>query len=80
MDWLAEELSNIGLDLNAKKSRIFTTELSYAASEEPTYVDTAGDMVEVVRSCDVHKYLGISLPGILTERGKVTLSHRLHCA
>ena len=49
-------------------------------SDEPIYVETAGDMVEIVRAREVHKYLGTTLPGDLTQRGTTTLTHRLQCA
>ena len=40
----------------------------------------AGDaFVEIVRRGMSHKYLGKTLPGDLTQRGQVNLSHRLVC-
>ena len=80
LDILAEELRRMGLELNAKKSKIFCTDPAVYASEAPVYVDAAGGMIEVVRARESHQYLGTSLPGDLRVRGKRNLAHRLKCA
>ena len=80
LDILAEELQNVGLDLNAKKSKLFTTDRQVSGSEKPIHVEAAGEMIEVARAKETHKYLGASLPGDLRFRGKANLAHRLKCA
>jgi hypothetical protein len=78
LSMLAEELRNIGLELNAEKTKIFTNDSKIYHSEKPIHVDAAQTKIDVVRARDVHKYLGIAIRGDLTYRGKSNLSHRLH--
>ena len=78
---LNEELQRAGLELNAKKSRIFTLEEEdlYGNASE-ILVDTAGDSINIVRSTECHTYLGNRFPGDLKVRGRVILANRLRCA
>ena len=80
IDLLAAELAHAGLDLNAKKSRIFTTDADASLSESPQLVEVAGGFVEVVRGSDTHKYLGNAFPGDLCRRGRSMLMNRMRCA
>ena len=80
LDLLAEELAKVGLTLNAKKSKIFTTCSDHVNSDVPIFLDAAGDFIEVARAADLHKYLGCMIPGDLKRRGRANLEHRLHCA
>ena len=76
VDSLSEELLAIGLIMNASKTKILTT----VFLDTPLYIDMAGTMVEVLSGSTCHKYLGRHLPGNLSDRGGVELTHRLKAA
>ena len=80
LQMLAEELKNIGLDLNAKKTKIFTNDPTVFEAEKPVHIKAGDAEIEVMRTRDVHKYLGAAFRGDLTLRGKANLAHRMHCA
>lgn len=80
VDMLAEELQNVGLALNAKKSNIFTSDTSITESTMPVLLEAAGNFIEITRSGDKHKYLGCMLAGDLRGRGKAALQYRVRCA
>ena len=80
LDMLNEELQRVGLELNAKKSRIFTLYQHLYDNASEVLVDTAGDFINVVRSSDYHTYFGHRFPGDLKNRGRAMLANRLRCA
>ena len=80
LETLTQELSEVGLDLNAKNTKLFTTDVPVSRSETPCLVEVSGEFVEVVQRDKVHKYLGIALPGDLQQRGHAMVSHRIRCA
>jgi len=80
LDFLAHELLRYGLELNATKTKIFTTDRELFDNDIPTYVDADSGFIDVLRATETHKYLGAVYPGDLSNRGKVTLEHRLRCA
>ena len=69
---LSWELHHIGLQLNAAKSKIFTTK----SLDHPTYVEVSQDLVHVLHEGSSHKFLGRHIPGNLRQRGRVELHHR----
>ena len=80
LDMLADEFKIMGLELNGSKSKIFSIDPNVFANDNPSYVNTADDMIEIVRANQTHKYLGTSLQGDLRLRGKSNLAYRLKCA
>jgi len=80
LEALTDELAKVGLDLNAKKTKIFTTDEAASKSEAPCLVEVSGEFVEVVQRENFHKYLGNAVPGDLQRRGQTMLSHRIRCA
>ena len=80
LDCLVEELSRAGLSVNARKTKILTTDVNVAVDEAPLFIDAGGGMVEVVKHAGTHKYLGRLLIGDLRMRGKCNLEHRMKCA
>ena len=80
LDILVEELRAVGLELNAKKSKIFTTDRATVESAHPILVDCADAFIEVMRAMDTHKYLGCCYPGDLLKREPTILEARLRCA
>ena len=69
---LSWELHHIGLQVNAAKSKIFTTK----PLDHPTYVEVSQDLVHVLDEGSSHKYLGRHIPQNLRQRGRVELQHR----
>ena len=80
LDMLVEELRRVGLDLNAKKSKILTLDEATFNAQSPVLVEVADGFIEVLRAGESHKYLGAALPGDLRRRGGTILAHRLQCA
>ena len=74
MENLQEKLAKMGRDMNAVKTRIFTTQPFLA----PLYRNVAGDMVEVLTGKNTHKYLGNLVPGDLKQRTQVEYEFALH--
>ena len=79
IDILHEELHVAGLELNAKKSRLFKFDESVQDCGT-ILVDVADGFMEVVGAGDTHKYLGNAFPGALRNRGAAILTNRLRCA
>ena len=73
---LVDELAALGLQLNATKTKIFTTD----RLQTQLSVDIAGDFVEVMVGLASHKYLGHKVPGSLRDRSRVELAHRVQAA
>ena len=80
LDMLAEELAKVGLTMNSKKCKIFTTSIDSVSCCVPLFLDAAGGFIEILRANDSHKYLGCLLPGDLRQRGRANLQYRLRCA
>jgi len=75
LEALVEELQAIGLHLNQKKSKIFTT-----SSRKPTMIEVAGEFVEVLDGQAAHKYLGRKISGNLGSRNSIEVAHRIQSA
>ena len=76
MELLVDILSEFGLELNVKKTIIFT---SNDAPQKTTLVETKHGFVEILGTKGVHKYLGRCFPGELRNRGQSALDYRLQC-
>ena len=79
LEELMDELAAAGLSVNSGKTKILTTDPVGAGGNGPLLVEIAGNMVEVLRGSDTHKYLGRLFPGDLRQRGLRNLNHRLAC-
>ena len=73
VEMLSEELLAIGLNLNASKTKFFTT----VHLESSLYLDLSSGLVEVMFGDNFHKYLGRHIPGNLKQRGSAELHHRI---
>ena len=51
-EFLVEEFSKVGLELNASKSKILTNEVV-----DFEFLDIAGDLVEIISDSKTHRYL-----------------------
>ena len=80
VDLLVAEFAVVGLELNAKKSKIFTLEDGMFDCDSPVMVNVADGFMDVVRQQESHTYLGNSFSGDLRKRGKSVLTNRLRCA
>ena len=76
MNSLADILKEYGLELNAKKTKIFCT----ASPPSSFTVPTRLGRIKVMGSDDKHKYLGREFPGDPHRRGLVALEYRIQCA
>ena len=76
IETLSCELQQVGLQLNAAKSKIFTTK----PLDHPMYAEVSQDLVHVLHGEVSHKYLGRHIPGNLKQRGRVELHHRVTSA
>ena len=72
IETLSWELHQIGLQLNAAKSKKFTTK----ELDHPMYVEVSQDLVHVLHEGFSHKYLGRHIPGNLKQRGCMESHHR----
>ena len=75
MEWLVEELSFIGLELNTSKTKVLCT-----LNNVEDFLDIGGNFVEVLSGNKCHKYLGRHLSGDLKNRGIVECKHRIQVA
>jgi len=80
LEMLVEEFKAVGLELNAKKSKIFTLNEATVASDIPLLIEVADGFIEVVRKGSSHVYLGCTFSGDLRDRGRSCLAGRLQCA
>ena len=76
IDLLVDVLLEFGLELNVKKTVIFTTE---DAPQIATLQETKHGFVDILRAKSLHKYLGRNFSGDLRNRGQSALDHRLGC-
>ena len=65
LETIAAILKTFGLDLNASKTRILTSEWR----DQHHVVETACGLVEILHDKGHHKYLGRRFQGNLLERG-----------
>jgi len=77
LDALTEELARVGLQLNAKKTKILTNDEARSHDDTPAFVDTSGGMLDLLPSTTAHKYLGRHICGRPQMRGEVELNHRI---
>ena len=76
LERLKAVLANIGLELNADKTRIITT----ASETNVAYIDVDGDMVQVLTDIETHMYLGRKIPADLRRCSVVEVAHRINAA
>ncbi|OLP93183.1 Retrovirus-related Pol polyprotein from type-2 retrotransposable element R2DM [Symbiodinium microadriaticum] len=76
LERLKAVLANIGLELNAEKTRIITT----ASETNVAYIDVYGDMVQVLTDIETHMYLGRKIPADLRRCSVVEVAHRINAA
>ena len=70
-----ETFGNVGLELNAAKSKILTNDaITYS------FLDIADNLVNVVDASEHHKYLGRYLSGEFIFRETIEVNHRIQCA
>ena len=79
IDILIEELSHIGLTLNAVKTKNPYTWMP-DPSHDMSFVDIAGDMVEILDVDACHQYLGKHLSLRFDGRAQFEVKHRIHQA
>ena len=77
LDSLTEELARVGLQLNAAKTKILTNDEARSHDDTPTFVDTAGGMLDLLPAAAVHRYLGRHICGQPRTRGDTELNHRI---
>ena len=77
---LMDALAGLGLELNAKKTKIFTTEPPLHSKADPQTVKCGAVDVEFIATDEVHKYLGRAFSGDLRRRASSALKHRNNCA
>ena len=77
LESLADVLGQFGLELNAKKTKIMTTE---PTPDEPTVWTTRYGDVIILGANEHHKYLGRDFSGDLWQRGRAAVVHRIGCA
>ena len=72
---LVEELQQIGLDLNASKTKIITNDLY-----QENFIMVGDEQVSIIEEDGKHKYLGRYISGVLENRSNVEIAHRIQCA
>ena len=75
---LLSELKAIGLDPNATKTKILTTNEHYSLNA--SFIDIDGEFIDVVPSNAAHKYLGRMLSLDASKRVGLEVSFRKRCA
>jgi len=80
LDLLVIEFRSAGLELNAKKSKLFTLAEDIISYDSPFLVEAGGAFIEVARKNDRNSYLGSSFIGDLRNRGRGILANRIRCA
>ena len=73
MELLLNELMQVGLEANVKKTKILTNNIEYMAGD---YVEILENMVEVLSAAKGHRYLGRILNLHADERVELELEHR----
>ena len=76
LDRLKAVLANIGLELNAEKTRIITT----ASETSIAYIDVDGDMAQALTNIETRMYLGRKIPADLRTCSVVEVAHRINAA
>ncbi|OLP87387.1 hypothetical protein AK812_SmicGene31395 [Symbiodinium microadriaticum] len=76
LERLKAVLANIGLELNAEKTRIITT----ASEANIAYIDVNGDMVQALTDIETHMYLGRKIPADLRRCSVVEVAYRINAA
>ena len=77
LESLADCFAHYGLELNTKKTKIFS---SATCDDTVETVSTKAGIVEILPAGSTHKYLGRMWPGNLTERGHTAVSNRIGCS
>ena len=77
---LQEELRKAGLDMNAKKTKVMTTDSEHYLREHPYLIEADGGFLEIAQQGETHKYLGRVLTGNPRQRGRGNLLHRISVA
>ena len=78
LERLKAVLANIGLELNAEKTRI----IHYNPASEIciAYIDVDGDMAQVLTNIETHMYLGRKITADLRRCSVVEVAHRINAA
>ena len=76
---LIEELSHISLTLNAAKTKILHTWMP-DRGHDMSFVDIAGDMIEILDDDTCHTYLGKHLSLRVDRCVHLEVKHRIHQA
>ena len=76
LELLSEALSEYGLELNSKKTKILSNE---TVGEESVHCITKCGCIEILAVDQKYKYLGRMFCGAVQNRGKVAVSHRISC-
>jgi hypothetical protein len=72
---LVEAFGNVGLELNAAKSKVLTNDnITFS------FLDIADNLVSVIEAGAHHKYLGRYLSGEFVFREVTEINHRIQCA
>ena len=81
MDSLIDCLFKVGLEYNAKKTKLLSTS---------PYVDEEGNLIksiqtqsrdiDILSGTDTHKYFGRKFPGNLLKRVETAVDYRMQCA
>ena len=74
-EMLIEELAKVGLHLNGSKSKVITND-----APEYDWVDIAGELVDILKPTETHRYLGRHLPGELSNRAILEVNGRIKVA
>ena len=72
----AIELTSMGLQLNMKKTKILTNDISRDDHDCISYANICDDFVEVLRSSDCHRILGKDT-NLTQNRAQIEVAHRL---
>jgi len=75
LEGLKAALANIGLELNAEKTRIMTT----ASETNFAYIDVDGDMIQTLADIETHMHLGRKIPTD-SRCSVVEVAHRINAA
>ena len=77
METLIEKVSRIGLTLNATETKILHSWM-LDPDHDMSFIDIAGDMVEILNVDACHNYLGKHLSLRVDGRVQLEVKHRIH--
>ena len=71
---LIDELQQIGLDLNASKTKVITNDVHLE-----NFIIVGNEQINIVEDDGKHKYLGRYISGVLENRATIEILHRIQC-